>query len=52
MFSKISNNDLRVKEIPILYKKRQDSTKLNSLDDGIKIFKRMIIYWLKREKKG
>lgn len=46
MFSKISNNKLRVKEIPILYKKRQDPTKLNSLHDGIKIFKRMVIYWL------
>ena len=48
MFSKISNNNLRVKEIPILYKKRQDSPKLNSLNDGFKILKRMIIYWLKR----
>lgn len=47
MFSKISNNNLRVKEIPILYKKRQDAPKLNSLNDGVKILKRMIIYWLK-----
>ena len=52
MFSKISNNNLRVKEIPILYKKRQDSPKLNSLNDGVKILKRMIIYWLKRGKRG
>ena len=42
MFSKISSNRLRVKEIPILYKKRQDPTKLNSLHDRIKIFKQWL----------
>ncbi|MGO9387059.1 MAG: glycosyltransferase family 2 protein [Methanobacterium sp.] len=46
MFSKISKNNFRVLEIPILYKKRSDSPKLNSINDGTKILKRMLIYWL------
>ncbi|MCZ3373874.1 MULTISPECIES: glycosyltransferase family 2 protein [Methanobacterium] len=47
MFSKISNNNFRVLEIPINYKNRLDSPKLNGLNDGIKIFKRMLSYWIK-----
>jgi glycosyltransferase involved in cell wall biosynthesis len=52
MFSKISKNKFRVIEIPILYKKRSDSPKLNSVNDGIKILKKMLIYWLTGLKKG
>lgn len=52
MFSKVSNNNFRVLEIPILYKKRIDSPKLNSINDGIKILKRMLIYWLDGLKRG
>ena len=52
MFSKINKNKFRVKEIPILYKKRSDSPKLNSVNDGIKILKKMLIYWLTGLKKG
>jgi len=52
MFSKISKNNFRVIEIPILYKKRSDSPKLNSVNDGIKILKKMLIYWLTGLKKG
>jgi glycosyltransferase involved in cell wall biosynthesis len=51
MFSKISKNKFRVKEIPILYKKRSDSPKLNSVNDGSKILKKMLIYWLTGLKK-
>ncbi|HEX3014128.1 MAG TPA: glycosyltransferase family 2 protein, partial [Methanobacterium sp.] len=47
MFSKISNNNFRVLEIPINYKNRLDSPKLNGLNDGIKIFRRMLSYWVK-----
>lgn len=47
MFSKISNNNFRVLEIPINYKNRLDSPKLNGLNDGIKIFRRMLSYWIK-----
>ncbi len=46
MFSKISKNNFRFSEIPILYKKRSDSPKLHSINDGTKILKRMWIYWL------
>ncbi len=52
MFSKISQNNFRVIEIPILYKKRSDSPKLNSVNDGSKILKKMLIYWLNGLKKG
>jgi glycosyltransferase involved in cell wall biosynthesis len=45
MFSKISNSNLRVSEVPIQYKKRADETKLNSLEDGFKIFIKLIFYW-------
>lgn len=47
MFSKISNNNFRVLEIPINYKNRLDSPKLNGFNDGVKIFKRMLSYWIK-----
>jgi len=46
MFSKASKNKFRVAEIPILYKKRTDDPKLNSVNDGAKILKRMLIYWI------
>lgn len=46
MFSKVSKSDFRVLEIPILYKKRLDSPKLNSINDGIKILKSMLFHWL------
>jgi glycosyltransferase involved in cell wall biosynthesis len=51
MFSKVSKNNFRVTEIPILYKKRLDPPKLNSVNDGAKILKRMLIYWLSGFKK-
>lgn len=47
MFSKISNNNFRVVEIPINYKNRLDAPKLNGFNDGVKIFKRMLSYWIK-----
>lgn len=47
MFSKISNNNFRVLEIPIYYKNRLDSPKLNSFNDGVIILKRMLSSWLK-----
>ncbi len=47
MFSKISINNFRVLEIPINYKNRLDAPKLNGFNDGIKIFKRMLSYWIK-----
>ncbi len=50
MFSKISNNNFRVLEIPINYKNRLDSPKLNGLNDGVKIFKRMLSYWIKTKR--
>lgn len=47
MFSKISNNNFKVLEIPINYKNRMDTPKLNGFNDGVKIFKRMLSYWIK-----
>lgn len=47
MFSKVSNNNFRVLEIPINYKNRLDTPKLNGFNDGVKIFKRMLSYWIK-----
>jgi glycosyltransferase involved in cell wall biosynthesis len=39
IFAKISNGGFKIKEIPIAYRRRMDKPKLNSLEDGIKIFK-------------
>ena len=47
MFSKISKNNFRVLEIPINYKNRLDAPKLNSVNDGVKIFRRLLTNWLK-----
>jgi len=47
MFSKISKNNYRVLEIPIKYRNRLDDPKLNSLNDGLKIFVRLLKNWLK-----
>jgi len=44
MFSKISKSDFKLKEIPIFYGKRNDETKLNSMIDGIKIFRTLFYY--------
>lgn len=49
MFSKISNSDLRVLEVPIHYKRRSDETKLNSVMDGGKIFINLIGSWFKQK---
>lgn len=51
MFSKISRAGFRVQEVPIRYKNRSDDPKLNSVTDGAKIFKRMLLYWLRKAKK-
>ncbi|MGI6465069.1 MAG: glycosyltransferase family 2 protein [Methanobacterium sp.] len=48
MFSKIAEKKFRILEIPISYKNRLDSPKLNSFNDGILIFKRMLSIWLKK----
>ncbi|MDY9924290.1 glycosyltransferase family 2 protein [Methanobacterium sp.] len=48
MFSKIATKNFRIIEIPISYKNRLDSPKLNSFNDGIQIFKRMLSIWLKK----
>jgi dolichol-phosphate hexosyltransferase len=47
MFSKISKNNYRVLEIPINYRNRLDDPKLNSVNDGVKIFVRLFKNWLK-----
>jgi len=47
MFSKISKNNFRVLEIPINYRNRLDDPKLNSVNDGVKIFVRLLTNWLK-----
>ena len=47
MFSKIAENNFRIREIPISYKTRLDTPKLNSFNDGIQIFKRMLSIWIK-----
>ncbi|MDO5836627.1 MAG: glycosyltransferase family 2 protein [Methanobacterium sp.] len=49
MFSKIAGKKFRIKEIPIYYKNRLDDPKLNSFNDGVLIFKRMISIWLKKK---
>ena len=50
MFSKVSKNNFRVLEIPINYKNRLDTPKLNGFNDGVKIFKRMLSYWIKTKR--
>ena len=47
MFSKISKNNFRVLEIPINYRNRLDAPKLNSVNDGAKIFVRLLKNWIK-----
>lgn len=47
MFSKVSKNNFRVLEVPIHYKSRLDATKLNSVNDGVKIFIRLFSNWVK-----
>jgi hypothetical protein len=47
MFSKVSKNNFRVLEVPINYKSRLDAPKLNSVNDGVKIFMRLFSNWLK-----
>ncbi|MDP3066317.1 MAG: mannosyltransferase, partial [Methanobacteriaceae archaeon] len=47
MFSKVSKNNFRVLEVPIHYKNRLDAPKLNSVNDGVKIFMRLLTNWLK-----
>ncbi|HML04771.1 MAG TPA: glycosyltransferase family 2 protein [Methanobacterium sp.] len=44
MFIKIYNNNFRIVEKPIIYKARLDSPKLDSINDGWKIFKTLWIY--------
>lgn len=51
MFSKVSKNNLRVLEVPINYKNRLDTPKLNSVNDGVKIFMRLLYNWLKMKKR-
>ncbi len=42
MFSKVSKNNFRILEVPINYKSRLDTPKLNSINDGVKIFMRLL----------
>ncbi|MDZ4171636.1 MAG: glycosyltransferase family 2 protein [Methanobacteriaceae archaeon] len=44
MFAKISKGNFRITEIPIKYKNRIDEAKLNSFEDGFKIFKTLLTY--------
>ena len=44
MFSVISKKGYKILEIPINYGTRVDSTKLNSMNDGWKIFKTLLLY--------
>lgn len=50
MFSKVAKNNFRVLEVPIHYKSRLDAPKLNSVNDGVKIFMRLLSNWLKMRK--
>ncbi|MGI6483721.1 MAG: glycosyltransferase family 2 protein [Methanobacterium sp.] len=43
MFIKASEGNFRIKEVPVTYKNRVDSPKLNSLKDGWRIFKTLWI---------
>lgn len=49
MFSKLSNSDLRVLEVPVRYKRRSDETKLNSVVDGGKIFIQLLTSWFRQK---
>lgn len=44
MFAKISKGNFKIRELPIKYKNRVDEAKLNSFDDGFKIFKTLLLY--------
>ncbi len=44
MFVKISRANFRIKEQPIFYKRRLDRSKLNSVKDGLKIFKTLCFF--------
>ena len=50
MFVKISRANYRIREQPIVYKRRQDISKLHSIKDGWKIFKTLSIFSLKNIK--
>jgi len=47
MFVKISRGNYRIKEQPIVYKRRQDVSKLHSIKDGWKIFKTLSTFSIK-----
>ncbi|MEN6328762.1 MAG: glycosyltransferase family 2 protein [Methanobacteriaceae archaeon] len=52
MFAKVSKNNFRVLEVPINYKNRLDTPKLNSVNDGVKIFMRLLSNWLKMRRRA
>jgi len=52
MFVKIYNNDFKIRETPVNYGSRIDAPKLDSLADGWRIFKTLLIYRLGLLKNG
>ena len=44
MFAKVSKNNFKIVEMPISYRNRLDEPKLNSLKDGWKIFKTLLVF--------
>lgn len=47
MFAKIAKRKFKINEVPIIYRNRVDDTKLNSFEDGFKIFKTLWKYKFK-----